>query len=164
MIDRRVSRNFRNMVWVLAVVALVASACSEERPAGSHQDGSAHGKGECCQFHAKKEVAEPKFVELGKAKAGEVVFTAVQVGDVKAGDWGFIQMTTDDAVPPGTKVRVWIGHEEPKQATTAEYCEGHDEWSAEVSVPATLLPDMKWWVAVEPKSGPRAVTSLPLKP
>jgi hypothetical protein len=89
---------------------------------------------------------------------------AQHMGGVKAGDWTCIQITTDKQLPEGSMVRAWIGDEQSKQKTSAEYCEGHDTWDAEVPVPATIAPGMKWWVEIEVKGQPAAMTSFTLKP
>src|SRR5688500_18457631 len=80
----------RNLVWLFVALAFVAGGCSEDR-SKQDRDHPAHGDGECCAFHAKKEVAEPKRVELGKATAAGIEVTAARVGDLKANELILIQ-------------------------------------------------------------------------
>jgi hypothetical protein len=161
----------RIIVCFIVALAFFASGCSKDEPRGQeHEHDHDHAGCEghdhaCCQFHAKKETpAEPERIQLGKAVAGKISLSAVQVGPVKAGGWALIQIKTEQLLPVGSKVRAWIGHEQTMDRTLAEYCEGHDEYDAEVSVPKTIAPDMKWWIEVEPKGEAKAVASLALKP
>jgi hypothetical protein len=154
--------SIRNYVRLgLTLLCLLGLGCSEEKAPAPHvhaEDGS------CCAFHAKKEVAEPKRYDLGKADMSGLGLSAMQVGEVKAGEWALIQIKTEKLLSESAKVKVWIGDENATQKTAAEYCEGHDEWDAEVSVPKTIAPGMKWWIEVDQKKDPKGTTSFAIKP
>jgi hypothetical protein len=153
--------SFKKLIGLMLAVVLLAAACKEERPAEPAHAPRADGQ--CCEFHAKKAVVEPKRVELGKGKAGAVELTAAHVGEIKAGEPLLLQVKTREPLAEGDKVRAWIGTEQAARKTSAEYCEVHEEWDVEVDVPKTITPDMKAWIEVVPKAGTAAATSFALK-
>ena len=155
--------SLRNLAWTVVLLAWIACGCSEDR-SKQHHEHKTDGAEPCCEFHAKKEAPVPERVELGKGAAGGVQVTATQVGGLTPGDVALVQIKTDKPLPEGSKIRAWIGTEQTKDRISAEYCDHHEEWDAEVFVPAKIAPDMKWWIEVMPKAEPSATTSFAIKP
>ncbi len=135
-----------------ARIAITALVLASVAAGWSQTEAKAHGHGH-----------EGARQELGTTESAGLKLTATQVGKLEPGKEGIFEVGIPKDAKAPKAVRLWIGNASGEGSAKAKAENDGEDFEAHVEIPATLAPDAKLWVEIQPETGNRAKASFDLK-
>lgn len=158
-----------NYFALAGVIALaLANGCDDHdhahAPAAATQGAKADADGHDHAHHGHSHGDETR-VALGLEKAGPYEVAPVQLGKLKpGGQLAFDVEILGEGQPKPKAVRFWIGAESAEGTTkVSPESEKDNVYHVDLAIPASLAPETKLWVEVEPATGEPHRASFNLK-